>query len=132
MVKAMEEHETYWDQTRGKTAYFEHWRYGDGWHLGWCDAKDFFAGRVNGLIPIPGDAAAAAAGPLCPKNKEQREQVVGADKIGFLDLWVWKRMREEGRLGDRDQEGSEFGWEWEHGFRRGVRDFEACAGIQGE
>jgi hypothetical protein len=50
----------------------------------------------------------------------------GGDKIGALDLWVLKRMREE-KCADRDACG--FGWEWEHGFRKGVKDFYAAIGI---
>lgn len=123
MVKAMEAHEAYWDATSGKTAYFEHWRYGDGWHLGWCDGRDFFAGRVDGLIPTSVSAVGSGT-----EGGESKEVVQGADKIGFVDLWVRKRMRKEG-LVDKDKDGCEFGWEWEHGFRRGLKDFERVVGI---
>lgn len=132
MVKAMGEHEAYWDARSGKSAYFEHWRYGDGWHQGWCDARDFFAGRANGLIPT----AEKAVGIGCRFGVKAKKEdtVVGADKIGFLDLWILKRMRDEGRagVGDRDREGCEFGWEWEHGFRKGVCDFEHVVRIEEE
>jgi hypothetical protein len=50
----------------------------------------------------------------------------GGDKIGALDLWVLKRMREE-KCADRDSCG--FGWEWEQGFRKGVKDFYAAMGV---
>lgn len=130
MVKAMEEHEAYWDVTSGKSAYFEHWRYGDGWHLGWCDARDFFAGRANGLVATA-EKAVVVGCRFGGKTKKDDAVVVGADRIGFLDLWVLKRMRDEGPdgVGDRDREGCEFGWEWEQGFRKGVRDFERAVGV---
>jgi hypothetical protein len=50
----------------------------------------------------------------------------GGDKIGALDLWVLKRMREE-KCADRDT--CKLGWEWEHGFRRGLQDFYAAVGV---
>ena len=45
-------------------------------------------------------------------------QVEGGDKIGALELWIGKRMVEAGQL------NSLMGWEWEHGYRQGVKDFE--------
>lgn len=113
MAGAMEEHEEYWRRTAGKDAYFEHWRFGAGWHLGWCDARDFFAARGDGVLPSAG------------ADDGQNEDTVwiGADRIGFLDLWILKRMRDQG-LPDKDAKGAGFGWEWEQGFRRGLEDFE--------
>jgi hypothetical protein len=123
MVKAMQQHEAYWDATSGKTVYFEHWRYGDGWHWGWCDARFFFAGRVDGVVPVARDAASHSG-----SDERDGDVVVGADKIGFLDLWILKRMR-QGGIANKDIESCQYGWEWEHGFRRGVRDFETFVGI---
>ena len=49
----------------------------------------------------------------------------GGDRIGLLDLWVRKRMVETGQ----SKQQTVFGWEWEHGFRKGVADLEAAAGL---
>lgn len=46
----------------------------------------------------------------------------GGDRIGMLDLWCLKRVSESGQSG-------EFAWEWETGFRQGVRDFYELAGV---
>ncbi|RAL65148.1 hypothetical protein DID88_001254 [Monilinia fructigena] len=46
----------------------------------------------------------------------------GADKIGCLEIWIKKRMLESGERG-------EFLWEWEQGFRWGVKTFESCVEI---
>lgn len=46
----------------------------------------------------------------------------GADRIGCLEIWIKKRMIEFGERG-------EFLWEWEQGFRWGVKTFEDCVGI---
>jgi hypothetical protein len=46
----------------------------------------------------------------------------GGDKIGMLELWVLKRIRESGQ-------GGKFVWEYEQGLRQGVRDFYQLAGI---
>ena len=40
----------------------------------------------------------------------------------MLDLWILKRLKESGQ-------GGKFVWEWEQGFRQGVRDFYQCAGV---
>lgn len=49
----------------------------------------------------------------------------GGDKIGFLDLWVRKRIAESGNM--KSQAG--FGWEWEQGFRKGLGDFYGVVGV---
>ena len=100
MAAAMDEHIKYWKQA-APDGYMEHWRYGDGWHLGWTDARDFLKARADGLLPGGGNTG-------------------GGDKIGALDLWILKRMKEEGVV-DRAKCG--FGWIWEQGFRRGMSDF---------
>ncbi|MCJ1440122.1 MAG: Glucan 1,3-beta-glucosidase 3 [Stictis urceolatum] len=91
-------HCAYWDQQTpgGK---FEHWRYEQGWDLGWGDSSAFWEARVDGVVP--GERA---------------------DRIGALDLWVLKRFWETGTVGE------EFAWEWEQGFRKGVKDFMGAVG----
>ena len=44
------------------------------------------------------------------------------DKIGMLELWILKRIRESGQ-------GGKFVWEYEQGLRQGVKDFYQLAGI---
>lgn len=98
---AKQGHEGYWDKTSpGKK--FEHWRYGEGWQLGFGDAVGFFGSRVDGGL---GEKAGE-----------------GGDRIGCLDIWVKKRLGESGQRGT-------FGWEWEQGFRAGVKAFESVVGI---
>ena len=104
MMEAMQAHSTYWDN-HAPAARFEHWRYVDGWHLGWVDARDFYRARSEGMLGG------------CEK---------GADAIGMVDLWVLKRMKEE-RVSVKEE--CEFGWEWEVGFRKGLSDFEKTVGL---
>ena len=73
---------------------YEHWRFEDGWNDGWNDALAFFGMR-----------------------KACRVGVQGGDKIGCLDGWIRKRLVEARQL-DR------YGWEYEHGFRDGVKEAE--------
>ena len=88
-AEAVSSHCGYWDKTTpGK--HFEHWRYEAGWDDGWADALSFFEFRAR-----------------------QRLGQVGADRIGCLDGWIRKRMREVGQTGP-------LGWEYEHGFRDAV------------
>ena len=90
-------HCSWWDGNH--PGEYEHWRFEKGWTLGWDDAIAFFGMRnTSGYI--------------------------GGDKIGMLDLWILKRLRES------DQTSS-FVWEWEHGFRQGVKAFYEAAGISG-
>lgn len=100
---ALREHTQYWDRTAPRTQ-FEHWRFGNGWDLGWSDAQDFFGAKALGVMPGGGD---------------------GGDKIGCLDVWVQKRMRESCSM----KEQALLGWEWEHGFRKGIADFYKTVGI---
>ncbi len=104
MMEAMQAHSTYWDN-HAPGARFEHWRYADGWHLGFVDARAFFSARSEGMLGS------------CDK---------GADVIGMIDLWVLKRMKEEGVSVKAE---CEFGWEWEAGFRKGLSDFEKTVGL---
>lgn len=138
MVDAVQKHTSFWDgQAPGGR--FEHWRFADGWHLGWTDARDFFIARIEGLIPHGDDcdgyvsveasqhdgACVSRPVPNTASNPRRRSRD-GADKIGALDLWVLKRMKDE-KCADRSTCG--FGWEWEQGFRKGVGDFYAAVGV---
>jgi aryl-phospho-beta-D-glucosidase BglC (GH1 family) len=89
-------HANYWDRTSpGKS--FEHWRFQNGWDVGWNDALIFFSMRVGfGLNGF------------------------GGDKIGCLDLWLRKRIGESGMVGSCV-------WEFEQGLRKGISDFYDCA-----
>ena len=99
-TQACSAHEEYWTRESPKT-HFEHWRYENGWDLGFSDVQAFFGMRANQSLPGP---------------------KMGGDLIGALDAWIRKRIREGGMVGD-------FVWEWEQGFRQGARHFEECAGI---
>jgi aryl-phospho-beta-D-glucosidase BglC (GH1 family) len=104
MMQGMQDHSTYWgNQAPG--ARFEHWRYADGWHLGWIDGRNFYSARSEGMM---GNCS------------------TGADAVGMVDLWVLKRMKEE-RVSVKEE--CEFGWEWEIGFRAGLIAFETCVGL---
>ena len=92
--RSMGSHVGYWNQ-EAPGGYFEHWRFEQGWDLGFSDALTFFGMRANG-----GVSGAQS----------------GGDSIGALEVWIRKRLHESGHTG-------KFLWEWEHGFRQGVRDF---------
>jgi hypothetical protein len=94
---AFSQHVGYWNKT-DPSQKFEHWRYESGWDLGFGDAMAFFCARINGTV-------------------SDTHQETGGDKIGALELWIRKRMV------DTRQHTSTFGWEWEHGYRKGVRAF---------
>ncbi|KAI9823093.1 MAG: Glucan 1,3-beta-glucosidase 3 [Phylliscum demangeonii] len=99
---ALAAHVAYWTRTAPAPAQpFEHWRYPLGWDVGFSDALAFAAGV--------GAGAGAGAGP-------------GVHRIGLLDLWVCKRLRES------DQRGP-FVWEWEQGMRQGVAAAEQALGL---
>jgi hypothetical protein len=89
-------HVNYWNR-RGSG--FEHWRYSNGWIVGWNDALAFFGMRANG--GLPGN---------------------GGDKIGSLDIWVRKRISDSSTVGN-------YAWEFETGMRQGIADFYNCAGV---
>lgn len=89
--QAFQQHVDYWKSTASAM-----WRYKEGWMRGYRDAMIFFEGRADDAIS-------------------------GANKIGNLEIWILKRLRE---FGDR----SEFVWHFEHGLRRGIRDFYAILG----
>lgn len=92
---AVVSHSRYWNQmTPG--GHFEHWRFVQGWDLGFSDASAFFGMRANGGV---------------------QGARSGGDTIGALELWIRKRLLDYGQK-------AEFLWELEHGFRQGVRAFE--------
>ena len=70
-------HVGYWDQT-SPGGQFEHWRFEQGWDVGFSDALAFFAIKANGGL---GGTS------------------TGGDTIGHLDLWVRKRSVESGFVG---------------------------------
>lgn len=85
----------YWDSNH--PGQYEHERFQKGWELGFNDASVFFGMR-------------------------SQRGLQGGDKIGMLDLWVLKRLRESGH-------GGKFVWEWEQGFRQGVKAFDEGVGV---
>ena len=87
-------HVRYWNQA-SPGGQFEHWRFEQGWDVGFSDAQTFFGMRTNG--GLSGSST-------------------GGDMVGNLDLWVRKRLVESGQ-------GGGFVWEWEQGFRQGLGDF---------
>lgn len=83
--------------------------------------------RLDGLIPAP--ASGSGSNSSSRSAPVEEKDWLGADRIGYLDLWIWRRMREDGNHGPDtgtgtfvavEQEGrdGDFAWEWEHGFRR--------------
>ncbi|KAK4541399.1 hypothetical protein LTR36_008000 [Oleoguttula mirabilis] len=88
-------HSHYWDTNH--PGQYEHWRFEQGWDLGFGDAAAFFGMRSQGGVQ-------------------------GGDKIGMLDLWVLKRLRDSGQ-------GGKLVWEFEQGLRQGVKNFYESAGI---
>jgi aryl-phospho-beta-D-glucosidase BglC (GH1 family) len=88
-------HMGYWNNNH--PGQYEHWRFEQGWDVGFNDAMTFFGQR-------------------------SQLEIDGGDKIGMLDLWVLKRLRESGQ-------GGKFVWEFEQGLRQGVRDFYECVGV---
>lgn len=94
-------HCSYWD---GQGGNYEHFRFEKGWRLGFSDAEAFFTARAEGKVPSGGSR-------------------VGGDKIGFLDLWIRKRIVDSG------QAVGACLWEWEAGFRQGVGAFYELVGV---
>ena len=88
-------HCQYWDTNH--PGQYEHWRFEQGWDLGFRDTIAFFGMRSQHCLE-------------------------GGDKIGMLDLWCWKRLRDSGQTGA-------FVWEFEQGLRQGICDFYECAGV---
>jgi hypothetical protein len=96
MYNAVNQHVAYWHHLH-KDMPAEHWRYEHGWKVGHHDAYVFFQGRM-------------------------KEAVGQGNKIGSLELWVLKRVRESGFKGN-------YVWEFEQGLRRGIQDFNGLVGI---
>jgi aryl-phospho-beta-D-glucosidase BglC (GH1 family) len=92
LQEAMQQHVGYWSGVDPNGTY-EHDKYEFGWKVGYQDALAFFEGRGT-----PGD------------------------RIGMLELWVLKRIRESGYRGG-------FTWLFEQGVRKGIQDFYAAVGI---
>lgn len=92
-------HVHWWDSNH--PGQYEHWRFEQGWDIGWADAVQFF----------------------CMRGQDGAKGLGGADKIGAQDLWVLKRLRETGNG------TAQFGWEFELGLRQGVRDFVESTGV---
>jgi len=111
--KAMQrasQNEGYLSRTAGLT-HREYWRqrlvgndddflhFDLGWNCGWSDARCFFSMRVGGEL-----------------------NGGGGDKIGLLECWILKRIQ------DCNQKVPH-SWQFEHGFRRGLKDFYSAAGV---
>ncbi|KAJ4993760.1 endo-beta-1,6-glucanase [Stagonosporopsis vannaccii] len=90
--QAYQQHVDYWKQLDPNGTY-EHEKYAHGLHIGYSDAMAFFNG----------------CGTHC-------------DRIGMLELWVLKRLRESGYRGG-------FTWLFEQGLRKGVNDFYGSVGV---
>ncbi|KAF2183237.1 glycoside hydrolase family 5 protein [Zopfia rhizophila CBS 207.26] len=72
MYYAVDQHVAYWDHLAPNTP-CEHWRYENGWRVGYQDALIFFQGTAG---------------------------VNSVNQIGNLELWVMKRIRESGFRGN--------------------------------
>ena len=92
MSAAVEQHVAYWSRVDPDNSY-PHEKYEEGWSVGFQDASAFFEGRAT-----------------------------QGDKIGMLELWVLKRVRESGYRGG-------FTWLFEQGVRKGIQDFYATVEI---
>ncbi|EWC44259.1 hypothetical protein DRE_01085 [Drechslerella stenobrocha 248] len=110
---AVGQHVNYWNHT-SPGQHFEHFRYEEGWELGFNDAMVFFAYRLN---HIP--------------NGVTRN---GADRIGMLDVWVKRRELEYEASLEMRANGFAFSkayfWEFGQGVRQGIRDFELVVGFE--
>lgn len=96
MHNTVSSHYQWWDTNH--PGHYEHWRFEQGWKIGWADAQAFL--EMRGQVGLQ-----------------------GGDKVGAMDLWVLKRLRESG------SGVVQFGWEFELGLRQGIRDFGESAGV---
>lgn len=96
MWKAVEQHRAYYEHL-APTVSVDHLWYKSGWKIGYHDAYIFFEGQDH-------------------------EAVGQGNKLGNVELWVLKRIRESGLKNDSV-------WEFEQGLRRGIHDFNAVVGI---
>ncbi|KAF1919151.1 glycoside hydrolase superfamily [Ampelomyces quisqualis] len=92
MHGALDQHIAHWTRADPKGNY-EHEKYEYGWKVGYQDAFAFLQGRTT-----PGD------------------------RIGMLELWILKRLRESGYPGG-------FTWLFEQGLRKGIQDFYSAVGL---
>jgi aryl-phospho-beta-D-glucosidase BglC (GH1 family) len=92
MQDSMQQHVGYWNRVDPSGKY-DHQKYAYGWRVGYQDAFTFLEGRAT-----------------------------QGDKIGMLEVWVLKRLRESGCRG-------QFTWLFEQGIRKGVQDFYAAVGL---
>ncbi|KAL5381720.1 hypothetical protein PMIN06_010551 [Paraphaeosphaeria minitans] len=100
MWKAVDQHRAYHEHLVPNTL-ADPSLYENGWKIGYNDAYIFFEGIMN-------DKAMEAVEP--------------GNRVGNVELWVLKRIRESGFKGD-------LVWEFEQGVRRGIHDFNAVVGI---
>jgi hypothetical protein len=84
--QSLQQHVDYWKHADPNGTY-EHEKFEHGLQVGYTDALAFFEGRDT-----------------------------EGDRIGMLELWVLKRLRESGYRGG-------FTWLFEQGLRKGVSDF---------
>jgi aryl-phospho-beta-D-glucosidase BglC (GH1 family) len=92
MHEAVQQHVSYWSGV-DPNGHYEHEKYEHGWQVGYQDAFAFFEGRGT-----------------------------QGDKVGMLEVWILKRIRESGYRGG-------FTWLFEQGLRKGVQDFYAATEI---
>ncbi|CAL1698881.1 unnamed protein product [Somion occarium] len=101
--KALGEHSSYWSQFPGK---YEHWRFGDGFTLGWDDAWMFFS-SVESLPP---------SSPV--------------PELGFKGPWTKRRLEQH----VQEKGGGNALWEFEHGFSQGTiaafNDLQTIIGVR--
>lgn len=100
MWKAVDQHRAYHEHLAPNTLADDS-LYSDGWKIGYNDAYHFFEGKMNA---------------------KAMEAVEPGNRLGNVELWVLKRIRESGIIGD-------LVWEFEQGLRRGIHDFNAVVGI---
>ncbi|KAL6704113.1 Glucan 1,3-beta-glucosidase 3 [Coniothyrium glycines] len=92
MHDSVQQHIDYWNRT-DPNGHYEHEKFIEGWGVGYSDALAFFDGRGQ-----------------------------QSDKIGMLEVWILKRIRESGFRGG-------FTWLFEQGLRKGIQDFYAVVGV---
>jgi aryl-phospho-beta-D-glucosidase BglC (GH1 family) len=92
MHEALEQHISYWTRADPNGNY-EHEKYEQGWRVGYQDAFTFLEGRAT-----------------------------QGDRIGMLEMWVLKRLKESGYRGG-------FTWLFEQGLRKGIQDFYSAVGL---
>lgn len=92
MHEAIKQHVDYWNGV-DPNGHYEHEKYEHGWKVGFQDALAFFEGRAT-----------------------------QGDKIGMLEVWMLRRVRESGYRGG-------FTWMFEQGLRKGIQDLYASTGI---